>query len=61
MLRSVIVAYYKALDSGNLPSNRILSWIDEYNAARTESPQEWALYCAAHKSSPSHDAYDLFA
>jgi len=64
-LRSMIVkytqAYYRAVDAGKEPSNRIYAWVDEYNDLRRDEPQAWAHYCERTNASPDHEAFDLLA
>jgi hypothetical protein len=56
-------AYYRAMgaDFNGMPSVRMLAWIDEYNDACENSPDAWAQHCRNTGSTPTHDAYDLFA
>jgi hypothetical protein len=58
-LSNNVHVYYAAMDRGRDLSNRMYSWIDDYNDLRFEPG--WSEYCAQHGSDESHNAGDLFA
>lgn len=45
------------------PSQRMLNWVDEYEALRAELQREgmWKIYCEHVGYSRDHDAYDHLA
>lgn len=46
---------------GPNPSNRMTSWVDEYNDIKRKDPATWKAYCKDHDFDLSHDGYDVMA
>ena len=43
------------------PSERMVRWVDEYNALKASWPWAWEHYCKGKGLDPSHDAFDCLA
>jgi hypothetical protein len=55
-------AWWRALSTGTEPSNRMYSWVDEYNQIKADmSYRDWCTWCEENGSDPSHNALDYFA
>lgn len=43
------------------PSNRMMSWVDEYNSIKDDHPDAFAIHSKKHGYDRSHNAYDHLA
>lgn len=46
---------------GQNPSNRMLSWVDEYDEIKSSNREAWSEFCKKNKLSIRHNAYDCLA
>lgn len=46
---------------GEIPTNRMIKWMTEYNNLKSDYKSEWIEYCNMNNAVTDHYAFDLLA